>query len=141
MRYIFTIFALLFSSMATARDVKINELSTEYRNTNCGEYCAFRHPFLDPEQKLNYSIIQNMSVSFYDYILFENSFFFDGYAKVLYAGLEYKLGFELPLGRSSTVSFGKWHHSSHAIDKTVRDAQFPLTDALFLKINWISSRR
>lgn len=130
----------LLSGMAQANPIEVQELSTEYRNTNCGESCNFRHAFIEPERELKYSILQDTKITVYDYILLENRFFFDGSDKVEYAGLEYRVGLQFPVKKDYSVSVGKWHHSSHVMDREVRGGEFPLVDAIYVKINWIQKR-
>ena len=134
------ILVLLFWSTIAQSEVKIKELSTEYRNSTC-DFCIHRHSFLDKDIRPKYSIIHNTEVSIYDYLLFKNRFFFDGVEKVEYAGLEYHLGLDIPIGKTSSFEIGKFHHSSHALDKTIREGSFPLQDSIYIKINWIDNEK
>ena len=120
--------------------IQVKELSTEYRNMNCGETCGMRHAYLPSEESIKYSVLHTTDLRISKYFLLQNKFFFDGSAGVEYVGLEYRVGLEIPVAQSSSISFGKWHHSSHAVDRQVRDGRFPVTDALFIKFNWLQFR-
>lgn len=128
---------VLLSGLANAKTFEVEKLSTEVRSFECGTYCEYRHAFLPADYEIRYSLIQDARVKIFDYIILDQRFFLDGAHKVRYAGLEYRLGFEIPIKKDSSIEFGKWHHSSHALDKVVRDGEFPLQDGLYLKFNWI----
>lgn len=133
---ILLVLGLLFSYIGYSDVIDIREVSTEVRYTGCDNHCNMRHSFLDPDKDINYSVLHTTELTVYEYLLFENKFFFDGASQVDFAGLEYRVGMEFPANKPYSIDFGKWHHSSHAVDKTVRDGRYPLTDALYLRINW-----
>ena len=128
---------ILFTGVANAKPIEVEQLTTEIRSYECGELCSFRHSFLSEDQPIKYTLLQDTKVRVLDYIIMENRFFFDGNDKVKFAGLEYRLGIEIPIKTTSSIEVGKWHHSSHAIDKEVRGGEFPLQDGIYVRFNWI----